>query len=103
MIGILTQTDLVDRVAPLRAGLQAGFGALFRRGGGEVAGDIMSAPALTATPDLPLGHLIPIMSDAGHHHLPVVDEEGKLAGIVTQTDVIAALFTAEKRDDQLRP
>lgn len=102
VIGILTQTDLVDRAASLRAGLQAGFGALFRRSdGGAVAGDIMSAPVLTATPDLPLGRLIPIMSDAGHHHLPVVDEEGKLAGIVTQTDVIAALFAAEKRGDQL--
>lgn len=99
VIGILTQTDLVDRAASLRAGLQAGFGAMFRRGG-AVAGDIMSAPVLTATPDLPLGRLIPIMSDAGHHHLPVVDEEGKLAGMVTQTDVIAALFAAEKRGDQ---
>jgi CBS domain-containing membrane protein len=97
VIGILTQTDLVDRAASLRAG----FGALFRRSGGAVAGDIMSAPVLTATPDLPLGRLIPIMSDAGHHHLPVVDEEGKLAGIVTQTDVIAALFAAEQRDVQL--
>lgn len=98
VIGILTQTDLVDRAASLRAGLQAGLGAVFRRHGGRaVVADIMSSPVLTATPDLPLGRLIPIMSDAGHHHLPVVDEEGKLAGIVTQTDVIAALFAAEQR------
>lgn len=97
VIGILTQTDLVDRAVSLRAG----FGALFRRSGGAVACDIMSAPVLTATSDLPLGRLIPIMSDAGHHHVPAVDEEGKLAGIVTQTDVIAALFAAEQRDVQL--
>lgn len=102
VIGILTQTDLVDRAASLRAGLQAGFAALFKRQGARAAaGDIMSSPVLTATPDLPLGRLIPIMSDAGHHHLPVVDEEGKLAGIVTQTDVIAALFAAEEHGDQL--
>ncbi|MBX3505928.1 MAG: HPP family protein [Parvibaculum sp.] len=101
LIGILTQTDLVDQAASLRAGLQAGFVALFRRHGGRaVAGDIMSAPVLTATPDMPIGRLIPIMSDAGHHHLPVVDEEGKLAGIVTQTDVIGALFAAEERADR---
>ncbi|MBX3446859.1 MAG: HPP family protein [Parvibaculaceae bacterium] len=101
VIGILTQTDLVDQAASLRAGLQAGFVALFRRHGGRaVAGDIMSSPALTATPDMPIGRLIPIMSDAGHHHLPVVDEEGKLAGIVTQTDVIGALFAAEERADR---
>lgn len=96
VIGILTQTDLVDQAASLRTGLNAGIAALFRRyGGSVVAADIMSSPVLTATPDLPLGRLIPMMSDAGHHHLPVVDEEGKLAGIVTQTDVIAALFAAE--------
>ena len=102
VIGILTQTDLVDRAASLRAGLQAGLGAVFRRHGGRaVVADIMSSPVLTATPDLPLGRLIPIMSAAGHHHLPVVDEEGKLAGIVTQTDVIAALFAAEQRSAQV--
>jgi CBS domain-containing membrane protein len=32
------------------------------------------------------------MADAGLHHLPVIDEEGRLVGMVTQSDVVAALF-----------
>jgi CBS domain-containing membrane protein len=36
--------------------------------------------------------LVPVFSTHGHHHLPVVDEELRLVGIVTQTDVLRALM-----------
>lgn len=34
----------------------------------------------------------PAMADRGLHHLPVTDGSGRLAGIVTQSDLIAALY-----------
>ncbi len=38
--------------------------------------------------------LIPLLSDQGLHHIPVLDSQQQLVGIITQSDVIAALFTA---------
>ena len=32
------------------------------------------------------------MADSGFHHIPVLDAENRFAGIVTQSDVVAALY-----------
>lgn len=54
-------------------------------------GEIMTAPAVTAAADAPAASLVPLLSDAGYHLLPVVGPDGRLAGIVAQSDLIAAL------------
>ena len=36
--------------------------------------------------------IVPPMSDMGLHHMPVVDPDNRLLGVVTQSDLIAALF-----------
>lgn len=56
----------------------------------EVA-TVMSKPASCVRDDLPLGELVPLFADNGLHRLPVVDEEACLVGMVTQSDLIAAL------------
>jgi CBS domain-containing membrane protein len=38
-----------------------------------------------------LAELIPLFGSTGHHHIPIVDTDGRLVGIVTQSDVVAAL------------
>jgi CBS domain-containing membrane protein len=58
----------------------------------EVAGQIMSAPALTARADAHIAELARLLTERGIHQAPIVDERGKLAGLVTQTDMIAALY-----------
>jgi CBS domain-containing membrane protein len=35
---------------------------------------------------------VPLMANSGLHHIPVLDAERRFAGMVTQSDVIAALF-----------
>jgi CBS domain-containing membrane protein len=57
-------------------------------------GDIMTRDVLTARPHQALVDLMPAFSDGGRHHLPVVDDERKLVGMVTQSDMVAALFRA---------
>ena len=44
-------------------------------------------------PQTPVADLVLRMSDAGLHHLPVVGPDGRLMGIVSQTDLVAALMT----------
>jgi CBS-domain-containing membrane protein len=52
----------------------------------------MTRDVLTASPSQELVDLIPAFSDGGRHHLPVVDADRRLVGILTQSDVVAALF-----------
>lgn len=59
----------------------------------EVVGQIMASPVVTARADMHIVELVPLLSDKGLHHIPVVDANGHLAGMVTQTDLIAALYT----------
>lgn len=39
----------------------------------------------------PIVELVQLMADTGLHHLAVVDDESRFVGIVTQSDLIAAL------------
>jgi CBS domain-containing membrane protein len=58
-----------------------------------VVADVMTRDVLTASPAQELVDLMPLFSDGGRHHLPVV-EDGRLVGMVTQSDMVAALFRA---------
>jgi CBS domain-containing membrane protein len=58
----------------------------------EVVGQIMSAPAHTLPDTAPIAALVPLMADVGYHHVPIVDAERRLAGMVTRTDLLGALY-----------
>lgn len=72
----------------------------------EVVGQIMVSPVVTVRTDMHIGELVPLLSDKGMHHIPVVDERGHLAGMVTQSDLIAAIYTCyvmkEESDSGMR-
>lgn len=61
----------------------------------EVVGQIMSRQVRVASADRPLVELVPLFADTGHHHIPVVGEEARLVGIVTQSDLVKALVRIE--------
>jgi CBS domain-containing membrane protein len=61
----------------------------------EVVGQIMTSPAHTVAELDSVVDLVPMLSDSGMHHLPVVDAERRLSGIVTQSDLVAALYRAQ--------
>ncbi|MEW5754664.1 MAG: HPP family protein [Pseudomonadota bacterium] len=58
----------------------------------EVAGHIMTKPVITASHTMHIAELVPLLSDRGLHHIPIVDEERRLVGMITQSDLIAALY-----------
>ena len=58
----------------------------------EAVGQIMSAPAITAPEDTHIVSLIPLFSEHRIHHVPIVDRDRRLVGMVTQTDLTVALY-----------
>ncbi len=81
--------DLDDRLRKLRG--WAGGAA----SSDEVVGEIMTRKVRVASVGRHLAELIPLFGSTGHHHIPIVDTAGRLVGIVTQSDVVAALSRSE--------
>lgn len=61
----------------------------------DVVGQIMTRKVRVASVNRHLAELIPLFGSPGHHHIPIVDGGDRLVGIVTQSDVVAALSHAE--------
>jgi CBS domain-containing protein len=53
--------------------------------------DLMTADPIVATTDEDAEAVAKKIADKHHNHLPVVDGEGRLAGMVTRADALAAL------------
>ncbi|MEQ1657571.1 MAG: HPP family protein [Hylemonella sp.] len=54
--------------------------------------DIMTRKVRVARPETLMVDLVGLFSDGGLHHMPVVDEQLRVVGMITQSDVVAALF-----------
>jgi CBS domain-containing protein len=71
------------------------------------AGDAMTAPAVTISPQRSVAEAASLMLDRGVNRLPVVDADEKLVGIVTRADLVRAfvrddsVIEREIRDDVL--
>ena len=69
----------------------------------EFVGHIMSAPAAVVEQDQHVTALIPLMSrEPGHRRIPVVDGEKRLVGIVSQADLITALYSKHQVEGAAR-
>lgn len=101
VIGIVTVTDFMKHA---ELDVHATFDQRLRRfipipgisgkrsGKPDVVGQIMTAPVQVVHADAHIVQLVPLLSDSGLHHIPVIDDERRLVGIVTQSDLIAALY-----------
>jgi CBS domain-containing membrane protein len=61
-------------------------------GNGRLVQDVMQRDPYCVAPDLPIDELLPVLSAGVHHDALIVDPDGKLAGVITQTDLLAALW-----------
>lgn len=99
VIGIVAQSDFLKH-----ADLEdySGFSARLRRFLGrspethsekpEVVGQIMTSNVITARAGTPIVELVPRMSNSGLHHIPVLDDDKRFVGMVTQSDLLASLY-----------
>ncbi|HNP70432.1 MAG TPA: CBS domain-containing protein [Kouleothrix sp.] len=53
--------------------------------------DRMSTPPVTIVPDMNHHAALRLMQEHGMHHLPVVDRQGHLVGIVAERDLLLAV------------
>ena len=60
----------------------------------EVVGQIMTRNVRVASMQRHLVDLIPLFGSTGHHHIPIIGEGERLVGMITQSDVVAALGRA---------
>lgn len=97
IVGVVTPADFM-RAAEVQG--SDGFDVRMRKLGGWAAGadsrsqvvaDIMTRQVRVASVHRHLADLIPLFSSTGHHHIPIVDDADRLVGIITQSDVVAAL------------
>jgi CBS domain-containing protein len=109
VLGIITDSDLVisdeeaDFHLPHYVNIMGGivflesmkhFEERARKAFAATAEDMMTADPITVGPDEPAEHAARLISEKQHNRLPVVDEEGRLVGVVTRVDVLAALTGA---------
>ena len=99
MIGIVTVADYLRQIDETSAaGLAVRLQGLLRRTPGrssekaEVVGQIMTANVDCARPETPIADLVHQMTEKSQPHVPVVDDQNQVVGIVTQSDALAALY-----------
>jgi CBS domain-containing protein len=83
-ISAVPVVDLENRVV----GVVSEADVLQHRRTGRTAARIMSSPALTVRPDQPAAVAAQIIEKYGIKRLPVVDDLGRLVGIVSRSDLI---------------
>ena len=60
----------------------------------KVVGQIMTRKVRVASMQRHLVDLVPLFGSTGHHHIPIIDEDQRLVGMITQSDLVAALGRA---------
>ncbi len=105
LLGIATASDFADSSlasatpAPGPRGLRALLGRRKpKTPDAPTVADIMTSPVTHASEDAPISSLIPLFAQQRLRHIPVLDASGQLTGIVTQSDLLQALYQAVQPD-----
>lgn len=105
VVGMLTDQDLLERagVGQRLAMAERLDAALLQQEFQRLADspqtvrDVMSAPPITASPGESLGVAAARMAKAQVKRLPVVDEAGKLVGVIARLDILRQVADAQTR------
>ncbi|SAL85081.1 HPP family protein [Caballeronia terrestris] len=95
VIGIVTRADLAGDASagPLGTLLRAPARWLAGDDGSPpLVGALMTTDVCTVSSATPIAELVPLFANYGHHHIPVIDKDRRLVGMITQADLIAGLY-----------
>jgi CBS domain-containing membrane protein len=95
VVGIVTRADLTNRPKSVDLRLMEALAArLFKRDAtrGRLVSTVMTTHVRTVATSTPIVELVPFFADDGHHHIPVIDTQDRLVGIITQSDLIEGLY-----------
>lgn len=99
LIGILTVADFLRQMDDTTtAGIAIRLQGLLKRTPGpnsekaEVVGQIMSSEVYAAQPDTPISEVLRQITGKSIRHIPVVDHRRRVLGIITQSDLLGALY-----------
>jgi CBS domain-containing protein len=103
VIGVVSEADMLARkvLSADHAGTSTG---MMHRGEQEkaedlTAGDLMTHPAITVSPEDSVEVAARLMYTLQVKRLPVIDPSGRLAGIISRTDVLAVF---DRSDEEIR-
>jgi CBS domain-containing protein len=109
VVGIVSESDLVlsDEESDLHlphyvnimggivfVGSMKGFEKRLNKAFATKVSELMTADPIVARVEESADSVAKTIADKHHNHLPVVDAEGRLAGMVTRADALAALVDA---------
>ena len=99
IVGVVSEADLLLKRDPEAVEWHLLDGAHRRsdrrKALGRVARELMSAPPITAGPDVSVGQAAHRMHEAGVKCLPVVDGAGHVLGVVARTDLLRAFLQGD--------
>lgn len=93
--GVVSEADLL----PKGAGPRRPRSRWFRRrdkAAGRTAADVMTTPAVTVAPDTALEVGARLLVETGLKRVPVVDSDGKLAGIASRADFLGVFARPDR-------
>ena len=79
MVGIITERDFLNSYVSTRQDLS-----------GLIVSDFMSTNVITGSPEDSVSETMGLMTDKRIRHLPIVDREGKLLGMISIGDLVKA-------------
>ena len=106
LVGIITENDLIlrdeqaDLHLPHHLDIMGGviylesmkhFEERIKKAFASKAEDMMTPNPITVTPDAPVEEAARLIAKHKHNRLPVVDDDGRLVGVVTRLDVLDAI------------
>lgn len=62
-----------------------------------VVGQIMTRRVRVAGQNSLVIDLVPLFAEGGHHHIPIINDDKHLVGIITQSDLVSALYRVVRR------
>ncbi|GAB3899818.1 CBS domain-containing protein [Kibdelosporangium lantanae] len=98
VVGVVSESDLLPNES------RSEHGRLYdvthrteaRKAEARTARQLMTAPAVTVTPDTPVRQAAAILARRGINRLPVVDELGLLVGVVSRRDVLGMFLQSDE-------